>query len=134
MKKVSRRTQDLYMRVLLSAAGSTMSVKASNPALEKLRRRNDFEQVMLVLEGLGLISFVRPDGITFMWYGITQNGRCYFENRARENSERLWTRSLAIIAILISLLALLLEFDDRGYLDRFKPERIPAAQSQPAKG
>ena len=88
---------------------------------------------MMVLEGLGLISFVRPDGVTLMWYGITQEGRCYFENRAKENSDRRWTRGLAIVAILISLLALLLEFDDRGFLDLFKPERTTAAQSPSTK-
>lgn len=72
------------MRVLLSAAGSTMSVKPDNPALKKLHERKDFDRVMMVLEGLGLISFVRPDGITFMWYSITREGRCYFERRAEE--------------------------------------------------
>ena len=43
--------------------------------------------------------------------------------------ERLWTRWLAIIAIIVSLAALALELDDRGYLDWAKLEKTHAAQS-----
>lgn len=46
--------------------------------------------------------------------------------RAAEKADRWWTRGLAIVAILISLIALILEFDSRGYLAFLKPGKTGA--------
>lgn len=102
MKKVSRRTQDKFMRALLSAAGSTRAAKPDHPALESLRKRKDFEHVMMVLEGLGLVMFVRRNGGQFLWYGITPAGCCYFEKRADERYRMLVNGVL--IPVLVALI------------------------------
>ena len=66
-------------------------------------------------------------------YGITTAGIEYLEHTRRIRSDNRWTRGLAIAAILISLAALALEFNSRGYLDWFKPGKTPSAQSLSAK-
>lgn len=53
--------------------------------------------------------------------------------RATELADRRWTRILAIIAIIISMLALALEFDDRGYIELFKAPNTPSTQVPPQK-
>ena len=61
------------------------------------------------------------------WYVISDNGRRYLEYLKDQRNDRWWTRGLAIAAIVISLIALLLEMDDRGFLggvlDGFRTSR-----------
>lgn len=104
MKRVSRRVRNKFMRALLSAASesSTRSVKPGHPALAELHKRDDYEHVMSVLEGLGLITFERPNGVTFMWYKVTREGNCYFEKQADERY-RLIVNSI-ILPILVAII------------------------------
>lgn len=52
-------------------------------------------------------------------YSISADGLRYLEYRKDIRSERRWTRIFSIIAIVISLAALFLELQDRGYIPFF---------------
>ena len=69
------------------------------------------------------------------WYVVTIDGRRYLEYLNDQRNDRRWTRGLAIAAILISLFALILEMDDRGFLggflDGFKTTRISTPVEAP---
>ena len=65
------------------------------------------------------------------YWKITANGERFLDYVQAHRRDRAWNRGLSIIAIIISLVALGLEFDDRGYLDWAKPEKTHAAQSIP---
>lgn len=47
---------------------------------------------------------------------ITDKGRRYLQRRKEQAFDRWWTRGLSIFAIIISILALILEFQGRGWL------------------
>lgn len=101
--------------------------------LADLRRRPDFDAVLDYLQARGYLNIQRPDGeIGFV--RLTNNGMTYFEDNRDATNERRWNRGLAIAAIIISLLALALEMDDRGFLggalSRFKSTRSAAQSSE----
>lgn len=66
---------------------------------------------------------------------ITDRGKRYLEyyrsNRRERWSDKWWTRGLAIAAILLSLTALALEFQDRGLLPFIGSAPKSEAQSPP---
>jgi hypothetical protein len=64
---------------------------------------------------------------------ITPEGKRHLAEVKIRRSERFWTRALSIIAIIISLCALLLELQDRGLLPGSTPAKTPAAQWPPAR-
>ena len=86
MKKVSRRTRNLFMCTLLNAAAEhkTRTVSANHPGLSNLRSRNDFTSVMMVLEGLNLIEmkYIAPGSLHYV---LTPQGMSY---RERSSDER----------------------------------------------
>lgn len=52
-------------------------------------------------------------------YAISDDGRAYLKHLRDKRSDHRWTRWIAILSLAISVLALLLEFQDRGYLPLF---------------
>lgn len=72
------------------------------------------------LRRLGLCSgTIIPNdagGVDHIEYAISPDGLRYLDYLCDQTRERRWTRSLAIAAIIISLFALVLELDDRGFL------------------
>lgn len=96
------------MRALLSAAekNGMPLVDSNDPSLAPLRKQRDFARVIEVLTNMGFIADDPFGRNPPMSYKITHAGSCYFENRAKENSERRWTRGLAIAAILVSIASL----------------------------
>ena len=67
----------------------------------------------------GYIANVVPCSFGLCRAEITITGMRYIHYRNERRRELLWTRWLAIFAVVISLFALLLELDDKGYLDQF---------------
>lgn len=105
MKKISVRTRNRFMRRLLAAAKSSNgnSVQFNAPEIEALKKRKDFQAVMQVLGGLGLIAFARNDTTgRLMWYTITDAGMCYFEKRSDEFRNFLLTS--IVVPIIVSIL------------------------------
>ena len=88
--------------------------------LNRLREREDFNAVLVLLESRGLISVKRTDGGDPFLLTLTGGGYSYFENSKDAIIERRWTRGLSIAAIIISLLALFLQFFDSRLFQSFK--------------
>lgn len=85
-----------------------------------LRRVYDEKWVSLEdaqqLRYFGLVRYEDFDDKERVLCDITPKGVRYIEYCKDEKSDKLWERWLAIIAIIISLIALTLELDDRGML------------------
>lgn len=64
-------------------------------------------------------------------YAITKAGRVALADHRSKLADRRWTRALAIAALIISLLSLALEFEDRGYLDWFRTTRSAPQSAVP---
>lgn len=77
----------------------------------------------------------RQGALEIAAYVITDLGKIALSDDAVLKNERRWTRGLAIAAIIISLLTLMLELDDRGMLgglfDGFKTTRSDHLSSTP---
>lgn len=73
----------------------------------------------------GFVCLIEPDGFIG---GITVKGRHEMEVYRDGVSDRWWTRGLAIIAILISVCALALEAQSRGWIGL--PTLVETAPSQ----
>lgn len=105
MKKVvNLKTRKLFMRVLLEVAARNKSdlVEPHAPELEKLRRREDYDQVIAVLEGLGLIAEVRGPQFGSVRYRILPEGLCFFE-KLRDDFRSLLVRSV-LVPVFVSLI------------------------------
>lgn len=61
-------------------------------------------------------------------YAIRPEGVAWLEHRSESRGDVHWTRVLSIAAILISLCALFLEFQGRGWFDWLTPGRTPSEQ------
>lgn len=70
------------------------------------------ERPALALKALGYLSV----SIDFSQAFTTDEGYAALDEYRDLRSDRRWTRGLAVVALVISLFALLLELDDRGYL------------------
>ena len=70
------------------------------------------ERPALALKTLGYLSV----SIDFSQACTTGKGYAALDEYRDLRSDRRWTRGLAVVALVISLFALLLELDDRGYL------------------
>ena len=80
----------------------------------KLFKVADFEKIRLhfvLLENCKFTTFSTPDSYgaptEFSMYNITLQGRDYIENYRKETFDRRFTRSLSIIAVIISILTFL---------------------------
>lgn len=131
MHRISRHIQRKFMSAILASARThdDCCARMDDSNLVSLALRKDFDSVISVLEAFGLIAPYRGVNDQIVYIAITSEGRYYFEKQSAESSERRWTRGLAIVAILISLAALFLEFEDRGYFGFFKQEKTHVEQS-----
>lgn len=133
MKKVSRRRIRKYMDALIREVRSSGDRYLPLDAftLQQLRNRQDYAQVMSLLSarGLAVLRHFDPTLPATRRLFITDVGMRYFEDSADVLSERRWTRGLSIAAIIISLIALALEFDDRGFFDVFKTTPLSVQSS-----
>lgn len=131
VQPIPRRTLLLFMSVFLAEAQrrDSSSVSLQSDATKSLRERKDFHTVLRTLEALGHIRVAWTDNNIPLRVYLTDSGRAYLENSREIKAEQRWTRGLAIAALIISLAALALEIDGRGYLDWAKPGKTHAAQS-----
>lgn len=72
---------------------------------EQLRRRRDYDAVLSYLRAAGLVDLLIADDHP-VGLRLTDKGMTWFEDTYAANSERRWTRGLAIASIVISVLAL----------------------------
>lgn len=84
------------------------------------------------------IQGIEPDGsVSITGWEISDNGLRWLHYDREQRSDRLWNRWLAIAAIVISLVALTLELNDRGFLggllDRIRTTQtsMPSEESAP---
>ena len=103
-KLVKMKTRKLFMRTLLDVAARNRSdvVEPHAPELEKLRRREDYDRVITVLEGLGLIAEVRGPQFGSVRYRILPEVLCFFE-KLRDDFRSLLVRSV-LIPVFVSLI------------------------------
>ena len=120
MKKIPNRVVRLFMSAFVTAAREDHSnlIILGDQRFDDLRSRADFAAVIDYLKSSGLVVVQlegdRPSRLT-----LTDDGATYCERQRDAANERRWTRGLAVVALVISLFALLLELDDRGYLGDF---------------
>lgn len=97
MKTIKMKTRKLFMRTLLEVAARNGSdlVEPHAPELHELRQREDYERVIAVLEGLGLIAEVKGPQFGSARYRILPDGMCFFE-KLRDDTSRFWCRSVAV--------------------------------------
>lgn len=128
VKPISDRTMIYFMSVFINQSRKSKSVLVSlqSDAIAPLRQRSDFCAVLLVLQGLGYIQIHWANVDHPYRIKLTDSGLAYLESNKSLRKDQRWTRGLAIVAILISLVALILEFDSRGYLEWLKPEKTHA--------
>lgn len=114
MKRISNRTQRHFMAAIVSRSRelNKRALRLQTEHFDALRKRDDFNSVLSLLEGKGYIQVKRADNGTAFTLHLTDLGYCFFENSDAALSDRRWTRGLAIAAIIISLLALALQFFD----------------------
>lgn len=131
VKPIPRHTLFRFMSVFLAEAQrrDSSSVSLQSDATKFLRERKDFHTVLRTLEALGHIRVTWTDTNVPLRIHLTDSGRAYLETSREVKSEQRWTRGLAIAALIISLAALALEIDGRGYFDWAKPGKIHTAQS-----
>ena len=130
-KPIREAVVKLYMAALIAqyrALGANY-IELDVPALETIRLRADFASVIDHLAARGLVE-VQPGEDGPYAVVLTDAGMKYFEDDRTARSERRWTRGLAIAAIIISLAALLLEFESRGYFDWLKTIRSAQQSSE----
>lgn len=88
------------------------------------------------LERLGLVDIVPQDFRTSPPADprplLSLDGERYLQLRREQAGERRWTRALAIVALIISLVSLALEMQSRGWIPPFIP--APAAVTQSPSG
>lgn len=98
------RTRKLFMRTLLDVAARNKSdvVEPHAPELHELRQREDYDRVIAVLEGLGLIAEVDGPQFRSVRYRILPEGMCFFE-KLRDDLRSLLVRSI-LIPVLVSLI------------------------------
>ena len=103
-KIVKTKTRKLFMRTLLEVAARNKSdlVEPHAPELHVLRQREDYDRVIAVLEGLGLIATVNDINHRSKRYKILPEGLCFFE-RLRDDLRSLLVRSI-LIPVLVSLI------------------------------
>ena len=134
MNPISKRVIDEYMSVLVGIyRGGVERIQADSPDMTSLNRRADFNAVLDYLCGADLIHLFEASDMSPI-ITLTDKGKTYLEANRDMIYDRRWTRGLAIAAIVISLFALILELDDRGYLggmlSRFKSSQSAAQSSQ----
>lgn len=100
-KSVSRKTRSLFMRTFLDVSRkySSPTIALHLPEVAELRARSDFNQVLDVLIGLGLLSTTKEKGS--VRYVITPDGACYFERLADEKWRLIVHSVLIPIAVAI---------------------------------
>lgn len=92
--------------------------RAERVALYRVARGHTISfdmQRKLGLFGLVSLSSYHPNSDRAQCQ-LTASGERYLDFLIDKRNDRRWTRGLAIVALVISLFALLLELDDRGYL------------------
>lgn len=134
MKPISNHVIHEYMSVLVGIyRGGVERIHADSPEMASLARRDDFNTVLDHLCSADYIHLFQASEMAPV-ITLTDKGKTYLETYRDFISERRWTRGLAIAAIVISLFALILELDDRGYLggmlSRFKSSQSAAQSSQ----
>ena len=107
---VSKQTIRLFMSALIAEAQKSDStiVSLQSKAIADLRNRKDFNSVLHVLQGLGYCEILWVDCNIPINLHFADKGLTYFETDRDIQSERRWTRGLAIASIAISALSLLL--------------------------
>lgn len=100
--------------ILLTKQNERLLKRISRKKLVDRRDAND-------LLRLGLVDYAhesKPDQNGFLIFShviITDKGLRYLRWNKEKNKDKLWGRWLSIIAILISLAALALEIESRGW-------------------
>lgn len=91
------RTRKLFMRTLLDVAARNKSdvVEPHAPELYELRQREDYDRVIAVLEGLGMIAEVKGPQFGSGRYRILPEGMCFFE-KLQDDTRRFWCRNVAV--------------------------------------
>lgn len=122
-RAVSSKTIRLFMSVLVSESQRTDSkvISLQSGAVADLRKRDDFNAVLRVLEGLEYCKILWADCNVPINLHFTDKGLTYFETDRDIRNERNWSHWLSIIAILTSLATLALELSDRGWFCFLKP-------------
>lgn len=112
---------------------------AKNPLIlgNRLEDRHcEFMECVYELSGQKLISLVNtsPSGtlIPETKLSISRKGIALLDDTKGTRRDKRWTRGLAIAAIIISLIALMLEFEDRGLLPFI--DSAPKASTQLTQG
>lgn len=97
MKTVKMKTRKLFMRTLLDVAARNGSdlVEPHAPELHDLRQRVDYDRVIAVLEGLGLIAEVKGPQFGSVRYRILPDGMCFFE-KLQDDTRRFLCRSVVV--------------------------------------
>lgn len=106
---VSKQTIRLFMSILIAEAQKNDSavVSLQSKAIADLRKRKDFNSVLRVLQGMGYCKILWADCNVPINLHFTDKGLTFFETDKDIQSERRWTRGLAIASIAISALSLL---------------------------
>lgn len=102
------------------------------------------DESAIALNHLGLSEPIygqEPDGsVSILGWKISADGLRWLRHHHDQNVDKFWNRFFTALAILISLAALLLEMDDRGFLgglfDGFRtnqsvPQSLEQSQSEP---
>ncbi len=114
-KRIPNRTLHRYMETIIAQSDrmNTRIVSLEAPAFTALRADPDFCRIIRRLEGLGYIEALWVDTCNPVSAALTRTGSAYLELDFKSRIEQYWTRGLSIAAIVISLAALLLEFQSR---------------------
>ena len=128
MHRISKRLESKFMTSFIQHCRnhSKKYFSIEHPDFTKLRKRADFIQVLMYLESLGYIA-IKWESESIYMVVLTNDGLSYIEKAWSERVEVWWTRGLAIAALVISLVALALEFHDRGWI---RSARIFQEQSE----
>lgn len=117
-----------------------MSIDISSITLTPVEKRNlknlkrgkkIGEEAVSALYHLGLsepiYEQVPDDSVSIIGWKVSANGLRWLHYDFKQRIDKFWSRFFAVLAILISLAALLLELDDRGFLgglfDGFRSSR-----------
>ena len=92
----------------------------SEPAFHSIRSRKDYSQVFDYLASKDFMVVNYADTNTPQAIHLNPAGITFLEDQAAAFSERWWTRGLSIAALIIALISLFLELEDRGIVEHFK--------------
>lgn len=89
------------MKVLLRLALEEANgrIRPHHPKLAKLRKRKDYDRVITVLAGMGLLTSVPGDKSGSVRFELTPEGLCYFEKQADYKRRVLVNSVLLPIAV-----------------------------------